>query len=90
MEFQEWEQLSNVRDQSPPLPRIGSPHSAAGVCVSSRLDDGGTPGGIPEGAVLQLDPKLDLAKFDLKLLPAMKLGDARRTRTSPAEPKNQP
>ncbi len=27
--------------------------------------DGPTPGGIPEGAVLQLDPALDLSRFDL-------------------------
>jgi hypothetical protein len=27
--------------------------------------DGRTPGGIPEGAVIQLDPALDLEKFDL-------------------------
>ncbi|NMB71038.1 MAG: hypothetical protein GYA22_02670 [Bacteroidales bacterium] len=27
--------------------------------------DGFTPGGIPEGAVIQLDPTLDLSKFDL-------------------------
>ncbi len=27
--------------------------------------DGFTPGGIPEGAVIQLDPKLDLSQFDL-------------------------
>jgi hypothetical protein len=27
--------------------------------------DGRTPGGIPEGAVIQLDPRLDLDQFDL-------------------------
>ena len=116
--------------------------------------DGGTPGGIPEGAVIQLDPKLDLTKFNLlpgeivvakalqkygavlvdsaggntlyaeglwghkgrswdgilrdhkegggfktipvqhyrvlKLPPVVKMGDARKIRTKPAESKKQP
>lgn len=35
-------------------------------CFPARWTDGSIPGGIPEGAVLQLDPDLDLDAFRLK------------------------
>ena len=35
------------------------------ACPPAIWTDGVVPGGIPEGSVIQLDPKLDLSKFDL-------------------------
>ena len=56
-----------ARRRDPPQARVRDPLPGASRSSSSprRGRTARSPGGIPEGAVLQLDPALDLARFDL-------------------------